>query len=527
MHPRLRQLHVDLARIATSIRLGESDRKHMVILLGGPASGKGFFTENLKDHAAKILADSDAPSVDLDKDVDEGDGHLRNLQWEHSVQNFNDLSAAHKKGKAEFEKALDDHWYRTKDGSKKKLSDILTYDNMPATHDEYYGNKKKKIKPAVAAVGDFYVSMRGWHDDTAKTHTDGPLKGKPIERFKDLAREHFDRSAKRRASEASSNLHVLDSAGEDIDVQDFEGQIKHAQANGYEVTVVHLDMDPEDMTLSNLIRGAKGDRMVDQADIDNFAKTAPKSIEHLRKASPDRFVHYKRTGSALSPEERTELKTKIKEMNDARLKGASKEDLAGMEKAINKVLRRPQYEIQDATTDLGDKKKPSTPPAKEEAPAKQEDTTPKKTEAPKPQGGYGEYVDRKRQEGGRPMPKREWEARYATTSERIREVSMRISASKSPFDAARDALVDALKKEKDFGGYDFEVEGEDYSAYVTLKGAGGDMKDITALKKARAAITKILEDVLEKDDTGFGYRISASGKGDDLVLELLLTAPEA
>ena len=166
-------------------------------------------------------------------------------------------------------------------------------------------------------------------------------------------------------------------------------------------------------------------------------------------------------------------------------------------------------------------------PTKEEAPAKQEDTTPKKTEAPKPQGGYGEYVDRKRQEGGRPMPKREWEARYATTSERIREVSMRISASKSPFDAARDALVDALKKEKDFGGYDFEVEGEDYSAYVTLKGAGGDMKDITALKKARAAITKILEDVLEKDDTGFGYRISASGKGDDLVLELLLTAPEA
>ncbi len=63
---------------------------------------------------------------------------------------------------------------------------------------------------------------------------------------------------------------LVDSAGEDIDAQDFKGQIDHAKANGYEVTVVFLHPEQADTELSNLARKkVAGKRMVDQEDISN------------------------------------------------------------------------------------------------------------------------------------------------------------------------------------------------------------------------------------------------------------------
>jgi len=494
-----------IIRLAASLRLAEG-RKHVVILIGGPASGKGHYTGNLGEHTKTIL-DEDTPHGD--PVVDESDNHMKNLQYEESVKHFKALSAAHKEGKDEFQKVLGDHWYVTKDGDKRKLGSSLTYENMPGSHDEYYGNKRKGIKPKVSGLGDFYISMRGWHDDATKTHTEGPLKGKRVERFKDLARQHFDRSAKRKMETGENGILVLDSAGEDIDVQDFGGQIRHAQSQGYEVTVVHLDMDHEDLTLSNKLRGAKGDRMVDQADIDNFVKTAPASIARLKKALPNRIVHYQRTGESLTPGERKETEDKISAMNKARLAGASKEDLDKMEGEINSVLRRPKYEIQHETSKLK-----SGPPEKK---TKDDDSEGAK-------GGYKEYVIRKRNEGGRPMQKKEWEERYATSTH-IREVAMRIAA-KGLFDGLRDDTVEELKSAKKIGDYGFSVEGEDYSVYVTLKGAGGDLKDITAIKKARAEITKVAESMIKKHDPNIEFKITASNKGEDIVVELMFVAPD-
>jgi hypothetical protein len=532
MHPRLAFLQHELNLIASQLKFA-GDRKHMVILIGGPASGKGHFTGNLAQNAKKVLDDDETPSG---AHVDESDDHLRNIQYEQSVRHFETLQAARKKGKKEFDEALADMWYTTKDGTRKNFGEHLNYENFPESHEEYYGNKAKKIKPKVPAVGDLYVSMRGWHDDAQQVHESGPLKGKPKERFKDEARERFDASARRKIEhdEADGGVLVLDSAGEDVDVQDFQGQIKHAQANGYEVTVVHLDMDPEDMTLSNMIRGAKGDRMVDQADIDNFAKTAPGAIKKLREANPDRFVHYKRTGSALSSEERGELRKKIKAMNDARLAGAGKEELDKMESEINAVLRRPQYEIQEGTTDLSRKPKREDNKEPEKSDGKEDEGGGGREERSQEPHGYEAYVERKKQQGGRPMPKKEWEERYATTSERIREVSMRLAADdkddkkaeKSLFDPVRDGIVEGLKKQKKIGEYPAEVEGEGYAVWVTLKGAGGDMKDITAIKKAREAITKVVEAQIKKHRPELEYKITAANKGKDIVMETMLLGPE-
>ena len=504
-----------ISALASTLHVSNA-RKHVVILIGGPASGKGHYTGMLDQHTKSILDEDTPPKGRV---VDESDDHMKNLQYEESKKHFDLLSAAHKKGKKDFDEALSDHWYTTKDGDKKKLSGVLTYDNMPKSHDEYYGNKQKGVKAKVPGTSDFYISMRGWHDDATKTHSDGPLKGKSVERFKDQAREHFDRSAKRKMeSGGHENVLVLDSAGEDIDVQDFGDQIKHAQSQGYEVTVVHLDMDPEDMTLSNKLRGAKGDRMVDQADIDNFAKTAPKSIEKLRKAIPDRFVHYKRSGSALSPEERKATEKKIDAMNKARLGGASKEDLSTMEGEINTILRRPKYEVQKETTDLiSERRAPKKAPEESDSEPKQ------KRESPKPEGGYSEYVERKRTEGGRPMQKKEWEERYAT-SDQIRGIAMKIAA-KGLFENVCDSAAGLLKKADKLGGYASSVESEDHSVYVTLKGAGGDLKDITAIKKAREEITKAASATIEKHDPNLSFKITASNKGDDIVMELMFVAP--
>jgi hypothetical protein len=280
-------------------------KKRMVIMVGPPASGKGYFLDRDKgDGKAKGLPEStkglfteeQIPTQRLG--IEESDNNLRGVQYYESKKHFDALKKAHKKGKESFEKALKEHWYKTKDGDVRSLSAFVNFENFnPKSHKAFHGKAAKA----------FYLNMRGWHNDVDEINPD---TGKIKERFKDEARIEFENDVKSKLSQGVKDMLIVDSAGEDIDAQDFEGQIRAGREAGYEVTVIVLDLDKEDTGLSNMSRGwVAGKRMVDGQDIDNYYDKYQKSIERIKKAAPHNFLHYKKP--SLTDEEREALTKKM------------------------------------------------------------------------------------------------------------------------------------------------------------------------------------------------------------------------
>jgi hypothetical protein len=309
-------MHATVRKIAerflgrTLLAEDKPKKKRMVVLMGPPAAGKGFFTgEPDKDKPGTkygwkfpqsthgLFTDKDIPEH---PEYDESDNHLRQIQFTEAEKHFKALKAAHAQGKEAFEKALEDHWYRTKDGDKIDLSGQVDYDSFP-----------KDMAGFSKAAGKFYVSMRGWHDDTKEIN---PETGKPKERFKDEARNSFDDSISLK-TEKDNELLIVDSAGEDIDAQDYRGQIEKAKANGYEVTVIFLHPEQADTELSNLARGrVQGKRMVDQADIDNWYQQNKEALEEIQKADPDNFLHYRKPPPDPDPAKAAEMRKKARDL---------------------------------------------------------------------------------------------------------------------------------------------------------------------------------------------------------------------
>lgn len=282
----------------------------MVIMVGPPASGKGFFLERgkglgkgLPESTQGLFKEDHIPDEKLG--VEESDNNLRGIQYFESRSHFDRLKKAHKKGKKDFEKALDDMWYKTKDGDVRKLSSFISHDTFdPESHKEFYGKAAKA----------FYVSMRGWHNDADEINPD---TGKIKERFKDEARLQFEEDVKRKVTSQDKDMLIVDSAGEDIDAQDFEGQIKAAKSAGYEVSVIVLDLDKTDTKLANKFRGfVSGKRMVDNEDIENYYAKYEAEIEKIKKAAPHNFLHFKKP--PLSHEERKDLKKKMTKTPDGK-----------------------------------------------------------------------------------------------------------------------------------------------------------------------------------------------------------------
>lgn len=297
-----------LSRFLMAAEGDKPKAKRMVMMIGPPAAGKGFFVgESEKDKGSGgtkkyktdsgeeketrtgwklpqstkgLFKDADIPDR---PEADESDNHLRAIQFEESKHHYDTLAAAHKEGKEAFDKAVKDMWYETKDGDRVELGKAakLSFDDFPDSHKDFFGKANK----------DFYVSMRGWHDDAKQKNAE---TGKSKERFKDEARHRFD-DAIQSKTEGDSELLVVDSAGEDIDAQDFKGQIESAKRNGYEVSVVFLHPEQADTELSNLFRGkVAGKRMVDQADITNWYKQNEAALKEIQEAQPDNFLHYRK-----------------------------------------------------------------------------------------------------------------------------------------------------------------------------------------------------------------------------------------
>lgn len=285
--------------------------KRMVIMVGPPAAGKGFFLGEpeadvpgskfgwkLPSSTHGLFKDQDIPDA---PEHDESDNHLRAIQFEESKKHYNVLASAHKKGKEAFRKALSNIWYDTKDGGRTQLKSMVSYDSFPENHSGFFKKTNK----------DFYVSMRGWHDD-AKKHNS--VTGKPKERYKDEARHRFDDAINKKIDK-DNELLIVDSAGEDIDAQDYKGQIDNAKANGYDVTVVFLHPEQADTELSNLARGkVAGKRMVDQADIDNWYKNNKAALEEIQKASPQNFLHYRKAPPDPDPKKAAEMRKQARDL---------------------------------------------------------------------------------------------------------------------------------------------------------------------------------------------------------------------
>lgn len=550
----------------------KSDKKRMIVMMGPPAAGKGFFLGEpppkfgwklpqmlVDDSGNPLLTEDDIPERPAQ---DESDNHLRAIQYEEAREQFENLKAAHEQGEEAFATALDDHWYATKDGGRVELGNLVKFDDFPQDFKQFFDKTNK----------EFYVSMRGWHDDASEVNE---TTGKPKERFKDEARHRFDESVSRKIEQVEDLL-IVDSAGEDIDAQDYRGQIDQAKQHGYEVTVIFLHPEQADTELSNLSRGkVMGKRMVDQADITNWYERNAEALQDIQAAAPDNFVHYRKGPPDQDPKKAAELRAKARDtMNKlSTLEGDAKE---AAKKEVNKILygaapyklnketsygaalsglpKQPAVEsIADAVSEMNEDAQARAQPATEtttKAPGQGQQDASK----PKPKGAPAKAKPKTRMNflremGDKQIPNpnpetrdrykkikirslpwtyqkpiyEQWSRRAAAT--RVSERYRRKMASNKWLSGWMEDLSNEFGKLK-FEDYQVRAEaGSGPEIFLTIEGAS---EDSTTARKARQQITKLMEASIKKNTdgtSGFEARVRSFNKGADLLLECTIVFP--
>lgn len=572
--------------------------KRMVIMVGPPAAGKGFFIgePDADVPGSKFgwkfpdsthgLFTSDA--IPEHPEYDEGDNHLRAVQFSESKKQYEALAKAHKKGPEAFQKALDDHWYETKDGNRVELGSTVKYDDFPSDHEAFFKKANK----------DFYVSMRGWHDDAKKIN---PETGKPKERFKDEARNRFDDSVNE-VIDKDNELLIIDSPGEDIDAQDYRGQIEKAKANGYEVSIMFLHPEQADTELSNLARGrVQGKRMVDQADIDNWYARNKEALAEIQQANPDNFLHYRKPPPDPDPKKAAEIRKKARELMEAlppvpvkqkgeeddAFKARQKEWKESNKDALKTIthtlyLAAPYPKDPDSSTSWGrtlDRERVPEKPvgdiaetvAKMNADAEERAGKPKAKKdeeskgngkaKPKPNGKKKTKQDFLKAMRGKkvPNPNPETKKKYPSVVltglpwnyqkpyyqkwvkqkqasdlalagrvvQRYKEATMEVVAAEKDFveDLMKSVGKDIESKLK-LNDFEYEVRVKRGPvAFVVVKGAEGDYK---AMKEIRPQIQKIVDATVgqkTKGYDGFHAKVTTANKGDDLFFKVEVIFP--
>lgn len=556
----------------------KSTKKRMIVMMGPPAAGKGFFLGEpppsygwklpkmlVNDEGQPLLTESDIPKETIQE---ESDNYLRAIQHEEAYLHYTRLKEDLDEGnEVRFHKDLDDLWYDTKDGNRVELKAIIKRDNFPSDFKSFLENTNK----------DFYVSMRGWHDDASRINPD---TGKTKERFKDRARLVFDDAVKRKSGQVDyddDTMLIVDSAGEDIDAQDFKGQILSGKAGSYEVTVIFLHPEQADTELSNLARGkVQGKRMVDQADISNWYEKNAQALQDIQAAAPDNFVHYRKGPPDADPAKSAKLRAKAKALMN-RLADLSEDEQSDAKKEINQALYGASpYKLHKPTSyggalsGLPDKpadpniadtvatmnrdadKRAGSPPKKPPSePSKSTDEAAPKPR-PKSKGQDGDKTRRNflREMGDRkirnPNPEsrdrfhqikirslpwmyqkpiyESWQQKQAT--HRIVERYL-MAASNEPWLAKwMKELAHELASKLHTEDYDVSADaGEGPVVFVTVKGAS---EDSSTARKARQAATKLMERSIAKHADGvegLTPRIRTFNKGADLVLECEVIFP--
>lgn len=551
----------------------KSNKKRMVVMMGPPAAGKGFFLGDpppkygwklpqmlVNDQGQPLLTEADIPER---PEQEESDNHLRAIQHLEAEKHFDALKKAHDESKEAFKKALADHWYETKDGDRVELGKTINYDEFPEDFDGFFKKTNK----------DFYVSMRGWHDDAKEKNKE---TGKPKERFKDEARYRFEDSVNHKI-EKVEDLLLIDSAGEDIDTQDYKGQIELAKNHGYEVTVIFLHPEQADTELSNLARGkVNGKRMVDQSDISNWYEQNAQALKDIQEADPDNFVHYRKEAPDKDPKTAAEMRTKARDMMN-KLASMKEEEKEKTKKEIFKILynvspyklhkptsygralsglpKKPEKEsIADTVKGMneeaekrakahavdiekGEKKEVREEPSKAKEPTKEDDGKTRmnflrevgdqKVPNPNP-----ESKERFPQIKIRSLPwqyqkpyYQRWQSKQAAQRVVIRYSEIKMAAEKDRLEKWMDDLANEIEKKIKVEGYSIKAEaGRGPIVYVTIKDAS---EDATTARKARQAIEKIMEESIKKNTrtSGFKHQVKTFNKGADILIECEMIFP--
>lgn len=542
--------------VLNMLRMAEYDgKKRMVIMLGPPASGKGFFLERggkpgkgLPSSTGGLFEESHIPDDSLG--VEESDNDLRAIQYEESRNHFNALSEAYAKGEEAFNKVLKDMWYKTKDGVVRQLSSFVSFNDFnPKDHKGFHTKQSS----------GFYKNMRGWHNDADEVN---PETGKIKERFKDRARKKFEQDVLTKVNDGKDML-IVDSAGEDIDAQDFEGQIKAARAAGYEVTVIALDPEREDTKLANMNRGfVFGKRMVDDQDIDNYYDKYEKALEAIKKANPDNFLHYKKP--PLDSETRARLEKLMTETSDGKptflkdpsstirsIKDLPAEDRSAVKKEVLGALFNKEVDYKlSMETSFSSAGMPGVPKRKPTKKTKNKVNSPGKDTKTKGTDWLDEKVTNP--ETGKKVKVRtlknkpkgtEGHQYYKSLLEKIQQqkaakliaITKKVAylhystprIHKMAYSLQRDLKeisAEMMKEFPELEGYQVTVEpGQGPRIYVTLKGAGGDS---TTSRKVKRKISDSIEKTIEDRFQGMlEHTIRGFNKGDDLVLEVTLLFP--
>jgi hypothetical protein len=556
----------------------------MVVMMGPPAAGKGFFLgepppkfgwklpQMLVDQKGNpLLTEDDIPERPAQ---DESDNHLRAIQFDKAHEHFAALKEAHEAGEDSFYDVLKQHWYDTKDGNRVELGNVIDHGNFPKDFNEFFKKSNK----------DFYVSMRGWHDD-AKKHNEET--GKPRERYKDEARYHFEESVNRKIEQVEDLL-IVDSAGEDIDAQDYKGQIDAAKAAGYEVTVIFLHPEQADTELSNLARGkVQGKRMVDQSDITNWYEKNKDALKDIQGAAPDNFIHYRKGPPDEDPKKAAEMRSKARELME-KMPGLFGEAKEKAKQEVNHTLyaaatyklnpetsygsslsglpKKPEGDIADTVAKMNqdaEKRAGSTPKVKEDdsKPSKAKEEEPTKSKAPVKEDdekGKGTRIDFLRAMGDKKVKNPNPESKDRFPSIKIRSLPWTYQkpyyqqwakqASQRVADRFLEARVKDTIKQADDGkswlsGWMIElakdlnehVKVDDYTietasgsgpqVFVTIKGA---TEDATTARKAKQAIMKLMEKSIKKHSDGvpgFKAQVKSFNRGPDLLLECTVLFP--
>jgi len=559
-------------RVLARYLRAKSDKKRMIVMMGPPAAGKGFFLGEPPPKFGwklpKMLVDDEGKPLLTEEDVperptaDESDNYLRALQGDEATEHFKVLKAAHEQGEEAFNKAMEDHWYATKDGGRVDLGHVIKYKDFPADDFKKYYDKTKK---------DFYVSMRGWHDDPSEVHE---VTGKPKERFKDAARHLFDESVTRKIEEVEDML-IVDSAGEDIDAQDYRGQIEQAKEKGFEVTVIFLHPEQADTELSNLARGkVQGKRMVDQSDITNWYERNAEALQDIQLAAPDNFCHYRKPPPDDDPKKAGEIRAKARDtMNKlSQLEGDEKKKASDEVKkvlyelapyklqkktsygaSLSGLPKKPEVEslanaVEEMNVDAQKRAKaaePSTtksPVQEKEEPGKAK-AGPAKKDKPKTQQNF------LREMGDKKVPNPNPENRDRTPQIKIRSLPWMYQKPYYERWSQRQAAIRVLDRYRgkmagkrwleswmgdlaeEIGKLtveDYEIKaeaGKGPEVFVTIAGAS---EDTTTARKVRQEITKIMEASIGKNAhgiPGFKPQVRAYNKGADLLVECTVIFP--
>lgn len=295
--------------------------KQMIILVGAPASGKGYFVQTSFKKYAKSNTASLSKSFprlnakSLANEV-ESDNSLRRAQYQAAKEDLESLKKA--ESEFEFDAMLKDKRYQyTADKKTYRLADALSWEELKkrTTIGKYYGKKGDK-------VNKYYMSLRGRDS----------ISG---EELKTKARKMFADST-RYAIHHAGNAIIIDSAGEDINATPFEKFFEMAKKENFAVTLVQLNLPLKLSLKRNELRGKKG-RKVPDSQVTSAFKSMEASVKKLRQSKNiDRFVRYdwKATGDGpfdgayvVGVDDKTYLKKKLAAMRAAKSAGLTAANL--------------------------------------------------------------------------------------------------------------------------------------------------------------------------------------------------------